>query len=269
MTIRKLSRSATVMLIAASAAVVSLTPRYVGRFATAGEADGQLVTGDTVPAATDGVVATGSDEDPQHPDTPEIEAAETTDAPKDRPEATADADNRVSSKERILKELGRQTSINFFDIPLSEAINQLEAMHKIPIEMDARQVLTDAGVDIETPVSRQLEGITLESALKLILRDLNLTYVIKDEVLLITTPENAETEFIIRIYRIDREWPATPDQFVTMITKIVAPNTWETGDYEGGAIHPIGHALVVRQTREVHEEIEDLIAQLGEFLAAD
>ena len=38
-----------------------------------------------------------------------------------------------------------------------------------------------------------MKGITLRSALRLMLHELSLTYIIQDEVLLITTPEEAES----------------------------------------------------------------------------
>ena len=50
------------------------------------------------------------------------------------------------------------------------------------------------GIGTDTPVTKNLKGITLRSALRLMLRELSLTYIIKDEVLLITTPEEAESQ---------------------------------------------------------------------------
>ena len=71
--------------------------------------------------------------------------------------------------------------------------------HLIPIELDVKK-LEEAGVNIDTPVTKNLSGITLRSALRLLLNDLELTYVVRDEVLLITTPEEAESQLITKVY---------------------------------------------------------------------
>ena len=49
-------------------------------------------------------------------------------------------------------------------------------------------------------VTVSLSGVTLRSALKLMLKEIDLTYVIRDEVLKITTPEEAENELLTKVY---------------------------------------------------------------------
>jgi len=49
-------------------------------------------------------------------------------------------------------------------------------------------------------VTRNLSGVSLRSALRLMLKDLDLTYVIRDEVLLITTPEEANAKLVTKVY---------------------------------------------------------------------
>ena len=49
-------------------------------------------------------------------------------------------------------------------------------------------------------MTKTLRSITLRSALRLILKDLELTYVVRDEVLQITTPEDAESQLITKVY---------------------------------------------------------------------
>ena len=54
--------------------------------------------------------------------------------------------------------------------------------------------MKEAGVDESTPVTKNLKGISLHSALKLLLDELQLKYVIHNEVLLITSPGKAESD---------------------------------------------------------------------------
>ena len=49
-------------------------------------------------------------------------------------------------------------------------------------------------MDESTPVTKNLKGISLRSALKLLLDELQLKYVVHNEVLLITSPAKAESD---------------------------------------------------------------------------
>jgi hypothetical protein len=53
--------------------------------------------------------------------------------------------------------------------------------------------LEEASISPDTPVTKSLRGITLRSALKLLLNDLDLAYVVQNGVLTITTKEEAES----------------------------------------------------------------------------
>jgi DNA-binding CsgD family transcriptional regulator len=62
------------------------------------------------------------------------------------------------------------------------------------------QPLVDAGLGSDTPVTRNISGITLRSALRLMLGEMDLTYVIRDEVLMITTKTEAENMLSTKVY---------------------------------------------------------------------
>ncbi len=104
--------------------------------------------------------------------------------------------------EKIRQALGSPTEIEFVDTPLSDAVDYLMDRHGIQIQIDTR-ALTDAGVGTDTPVTRRLKGTTLRSALRLLLHEVGLTYLIQDEVLLITTPEEAEDRMKASAYPVD------------------------------------------------------------------
>jgi hypothetical protein len=89
--------------------------------------------------------------------------------------------------------------IEFIDTPLKDAMDFLADAHDITIIMD-EQALTEEGVAIDEPLNRTLSGITLRSALKIILEPLGLTYVIEDEVMKITTIIAAEDKLSTRVY---------------------------------------------------------------------
>jgi len=79
-------------------------------------------------------------------------------------------------------------------------------------------------------------GISLRAALRLILRDLDLTYIIQDEVLLITTPEEAECRMTTMLYPVDAllpkkdssgSFPTAAKTLIPLITTTVQPYSWE------------------------------------------
>ena len=176
--------------------------------------------------------------------------------------------------QKIEAALDATAEVDFQETPLSEVAAFLRETYKIPIIIDKR-ALDDVGLGSDTPVTISLRGISLRSLLRLMLRELDLTYVVRDQVLKITTPEEAENELIKRVYAVadlapERRPPlvvGTPSQrydtIVEVFTSIVAPNTW---DEVGGAgsievFEPWG-ILAVSQTSENHEALESLLAAM-------
>ena len=100
---------------------------------------------------------------------------------------------------KIRQELKATTSVEFSLTPLSDVVDYLKDLHGIEIQLD-RKSLDDAGVPSDVLVTRKLKNVSLRSALRLILESLDLTYLIHDEVLLVTTPERASHEFELRVY---------------------------------------------------------------------
>ncbi len=100
---------------------------------------------------------------------------------------------------KIYDALDRETMLEFNEAPLSEVVDYLKTANNIPIMID-KKALDDVGLGSDTPVTISLPGVTLRSALKLMLKELDLTYVIRDEVLKITTPEEAENELLTKVY---------------------------------------------------------------------
>jgi von Willebrand factor type A domain len=108
-----------------------------------------------------------------------------------------------SREQDIFNALKSPTDIEFVETPLKDAIEFLAEKHEIPIVLNAKK-LEEAGVNIDTPVTKRLKGITLRSALRLMLGELELTYMVKDEVLQITTPEDAESpdNMVTKVYNV-------------------------------------------------------------------
>src|SRR5262249_51639323 len=100
---------------------------------------------------------------------------------------------------RILAALDEKTDLDFTDQPPNDAIEYLQERHGINIQLETKAP-SDSGVGSDTPVTRTIKGITLRSALKLLLSELDLTYVIRNEVLMITSKTEAENMLSTRVY---------------------------------------------------------------------
>lgn len=137
------------------------------------------------------------------PDEPPVlfPAPEVWKALSERRKQYASVDLHKSSKaeERIAAELDKQTDVDFQDQPLTDVVSFLADFHNIPIIIDT-EALTEEGIATDTPVTRTLTGVKLRSALKIILQPLQLSYVIEDEVMKITTINKEKDRLQTRVY---------------------------------------------------------------------
>ena len=104
------------------------------------------------------------------------------------------------------------------------------------------------------------------------LRKLDLNYVIKDEGLLITTPEEASNYLTTTVYPVedlvlyheeDDGTDADFDSLVDLMTSTVDPQSWDGVGGPGSVRElPINLTLVISQTQENHRQIEQLLQNL-------
>lgn len=171
------------------------------------------------------------------------------------------------SRQRIEAQLATETIFDYLDTPLKDVIDEIALRHSIPIVISIR-ALEDFGIGTDTPITISLAGVSLRSALRLVLRELDLTFLIEDEVLQITTPEDAEAHLQSRFYSVSTLLPASGDgdYLVKLITKHVAPDSWD--ELGGpGAITFIDHleTLAVTQTDDVLHQIDTLLASVAKL----
>jgi hypothetical protein len=164
----------------------------------------------------------------------------------------------------IRKALDEKATIDFVELPLSDAIQALGERHNINIQID-KKALDDAGLGSDTPISRSLSGISLRSALRLMLREYDLTWIITDEVLLITTVDEAGQRLETQVYDVadlvTDEGGLDYDSLIEAIMLGVAPTTWDEVGGPGAIAHLHG-MLIIPQSQHVHEDIAKLLASM-------
>lgn len=188
--------------------------------------------------------------------------------PKQQPAGQAPDKNVVhvvtvgesETDQRIHMALRDETSNNFVDTPLMDAVRSISKLHDIPMLVDAR-ALEESGLTVDTPVSIALHRVSLRSFLRLMLRDLDLTYLVKDEVMQITTVEAAEQSLETRMYDLPKLLSSKTDKVLAALQSAVVPNTWSS---VGGAstANSIDHVLIVSTTSDVHQDVFDFLDTL-------
>jgi hypothetical protein len=109
----------------------------------------------------------------------------------------------ASAEQSIARALRVKADFHFQDAPLGNVVESLKKLTKLDIQFDTR-VLEDVNVTTETPVTFSAKDMSVQNALKFMLRSMNpeLTWVTQDNVLLITTPDVAGDTLETRVYAV-------------------------------------------------------------------
>jgi hypothetical protein len=161
---------------------------------------------------------------------------------------------------------------------LREVIDDVRAWNGVNICID-EAALVQEGISLDRPITIKLSEVSLKSALNLLLRQAHLVYVIRDEVLQITTPACGSGKLLTRIYQVaDLVRPTAKGQpakkadmesLVLIITTTIQPKSWAEKNGGAGTIeyHALSRSLVITQTPDIHEQIADLLAALRHLMA--
>ncbi len=141
------------------------------------------------------------------------------------PRTKWDFKSRSPLVERIEAALHENTELAFTDQPLNEALRYFEELHKIEILIDA-PALADAGISTDQNVTLFVAENSLKNTLRLLLDPLQLDYVIKNDMLMITTTEKADQTFETRVYNTGLVPDYTPKELMELILATVDPEGW-------------------------------------------
>lgn len=97
------------------------------------------------------------------------------------------------------EKLNRRIDIDFEETPLNQAMDFLSETYGVQILVSVKK-LEEAGIQADTPVTKRLKQIPMKTVLDLMLDELELTYMAKDDLIFITTPEHAESQLEVRVY---------------------------------------------------------------------
>lgn len=191
-------------------------------------------------------------------------------APKPNKPMRAEKSGPKSSRtavDRIEGALGQPVAGKFFDEPLVNVAEILSDKTGIPIRID-RRALEDLGLTADIPVTTAIDQASLEVVLSIILRDLDLTYTIANEHLVITSVEAAESQLITRIYWAGETGLQADRNSVEMVVAIVTPDTWE--ELGGPSVIRLietetgsASGFVVSTTHVTHRKLQQLLDMIA------
>lgn len=176
---------------------------------------------------------------------------------------------KINDKDKALIDaLNSPISVEFKPARFQEVITELERVSGQAIVID-RPSLDEANVTYETPVNLQLKRVTFRTALRKVLSDLGLAYIIKDGVIQVMTPIKAREQMTARAYYVgDLMFVAgyilTPGlsqlqmaqnvaQLIDLIQRTIDPSSWQVNGGNGSiTFYPATMSLVIKQSAEMH-----------------
>lgn len=189
-------------------------------------------------------------------------------------EPAASPSGKSAKRQAIQVSLLKQIDWNFEETPLAEVVQSLQQELQIQIQLD-RQAIAELGVSPDTKVTLKIAGISAKSAWNILLRDLGLKYIIRDKVLIITSPDKAASNLLAISYDVTDIAPSEKgskeneddsfDSFLDMILGAVMPATWDRVGGPGSikpSRSPGKTTIRISQADEVHEHLAKLFADL-------
>lgn len=179
-------------------------------------------------------------------------------------------EQETSRREQVLEaQLDKRITIHFHDAPLRQVLEDVRILTGLNVAVDSRNLEAE-GYHLETPVTLKLRDVPTKNVLNLALRQVGLTHVVQDEVVLVTTKSAAPGQLIAKTYSVaDLVMPrkkGSPAESLIHLLQTVAPQSWKDHGGRGSMeYHPLGMSLVVHQTADVHEQIAATLAALREY----
>lgn len=168
----------------------------------------------------------------------------------------------------IMAALAKTVSLEIETMPLNDFVVRFAGEAGFSVQID-HEALRDMSIPLSEPVSIRVSNVTLRYALDYVLRQHKLGWTIEDNVFMITTDDIADDIVTARVYPVrdlvaqGNMLPPDYDTLINVIVSTIKPDTWaDTGGQGGIERFPNAHALVITQTREVHEQVGNLLAQL-------
>lgn len=173
----------------------------------------------------------------------------------------------------LLAKLDEPIALRYLEMPLGECLADIGSQLGTLIVI-ARKKLEEASVSQDTPITGDFPRAPAHTQLRRMLEPLELTYTLRGEIVVVTTPEDAESELTTRVYNVRslldndiglfRTSGPTKDfdSLIEIVTSVIPPDSWDDVGGPGAIDSFRSGLLIVSQTHEVHELLKDFLNEL-------
>ncbi|MEZ6138326.1 MAG: sigma-70 family RNA polymerase sigma factor [Pirellulaceae bacterium] len=183
---------------------------------------------------------------------------------EDTPSWLAGGAASLKSTERNRAVLAMELDASFEQVPLTDFVKWLSEETNTQFELNLRQ-LEEFGVTPDNVVSVAGTG-SVRELIRRACEPLDLTYVVTESTVEITTVDDAEERLNVRFYDLSYVLPnsANADSLVDAIQNILKPENW---DMNGGSqtIRLVGSMMVVSATDTTHQGIEVILLNVSKM----
>jgi len=191
----------------------------------------------------------------------------------------------LTEKEKaILTALNKVISVHFKDTRFEDVITILSKEVGQPLVLDKAAIQDEGKVNYETLITQEMPRVSARTALRKILGEFGLAYIIKDQAIEITTALKARESLVARSYYIgdligvgqfggfldlklgglawtQQEMAKQVAQIIELIQTSIEPSSWRDNGVGNGkiAFYAPTMSLVIKNTAEVHGMISGYI----------
>lgn len=196
--------------------------------------------------------------------------AEGGEEPEKRGSETSGVDlfERSAPEQHIVSQLNAplKAPLDFVQQPLREVAMVIAEEYDVQILFD-HAAFDALALSPEMEVTIHIRDVPLRSALRHMFNDLGeVNYIVRDDVLLITTEEAATTSLETHIYDVTDAlsiFNLDVESMARVIPESLSRETWTINGTGEGTIQPLGKRhLVVSQSQAAHEEIANFLEQI-------
>ncbi len=171
---------------------------------------------------------------------------------------------RKRSEAEIHSALRTKISLDVEEMTLGDVLEKLSKENRLQIQIE-KATVQDEGISLETPITLSVTDVTLRSVLHLVLEPQQMTTVIRNEMLTVTTHVKASALLESRLYEVHRLLERDDSAEVIDLLSACFGLTTSSEPAAGyGSVREVrvAKALSIRQTQKVHAEIAALLAEL-------
>jgi hypothetical protein len=168
--------------------------------------------------------------------------------------------NDPTQHQRLREKLQGNVSVDFQDSPLEAAVQRLAEEASVDVRLDV-SALRNARIREREPVTLKLADRSLETVLRAVVLDLDLTWVLRDGVLWITSAEAADEFLKTAVYDV-RDLCRDSGESEALIGAIKSqaePSSWDDVGGDGSIEFAKPGILVIGHREQSHQKVLQLL----------